>query len=150
MTLFGITVSMTIVWFVIAIALLITEALTVGLTTIWFAIGAFAALICALFDFSTILQVIVFLAVSLFLLIFTRKIFVEKLKAGSQKTNVDALIGEKGLTISSIKPYAVGQVKIEGQVWSAVSEEQDAEIEANTLVKVLAVEGVKLIVSPEK
>ena len=50
MVLFGISISMIVCWLVIALIMLIVEALTAGLTTIWFAGGAFAALICALFD----------------------------------------------------------------------------------------------------
>ena len=40
MNLFGITVSMIVVWLAVALAMLVIEALTVGLTTIWFAAGA--------------------------------------------------------------------------------------------------------------
>lgn len=149
MTIFGITVSMTVVWLIVALACLIIEGVTVGLTTIWFAAGALVALICAMLDFGIAVQVIVFLAVSFFLLIFTRKIFVEKLKAGSQKTNVNAIIGEKCIVTSPIRPYQVGQVKCDGQVWSATGEKEEMEIQAGQLVKVCAVEGVKLVVTPE-
>ena len=43
MTLFGLTVSTIVFWLIIALIMLIVEALTAGLTTIWFAGGAFAA-----------------------------------------------------------------------------------------------------------
>ena len=104
MNLFGITVSMIVVWLAVALAMLVIEALTVGLTTIWFAAGALVALIAALLDLSLAVQIVVFLAVSICLLVFTRKIFVEKLKAGSEKTNVDALVGEKAIVVSPIRP----------------------------------------------
>lgn len=148
MVLFGFTVSMTVVWLAIALIFLIIEAMTAGLATIWFAGGAFVALVCALLDLPIAVQVVVFFVVSICLLVFTRKIFVEKLKTGSEKTNVDALIGQHAVTVCAIPTYGVGQVKIGGQVWSAVCENEGDEIASDTLVKILRVEGVKLVVAP--
>lgn len=148
MVLFGISISMIVCWLVIALIMLIVEALTAGLTTIWFAGGAFAALICALFDSPVVVQIALFFIVSICLLVFTRKIFVEKLQTGSEKTNVDALIGERAVIETDIPAYGVGQAKVGGQVWSAVFEKQDMEIKAGSLVVIHAVEGVKLIVVP--
>lgn len=150
MTLFGLTVSTIIFWLIIALIMLIVEALTAGLTTIWFAGGAFAALVCALLDLPIAVQIVIFFIVSICLLVFTRKIFVEKLKTGSQKTNVDALIGERAIVEAAIPAYGVGQVKVGGQIWSAVCEKPDMEIEAGKLVKIHAIEGVKVIVVPVK
>lgn len=150
MTVFGLYVSMIIIWLVIALVMLIIEAFTVGLATIWFAAGALVALIAALLDFSIPVQIVLFLAVSVCLLIFTRKIFVEKLKAGSEKTNVDALVGEKAVVIAAILPYEMGQVKVGGQVWSAIGKNPEETFAENQLVKITAVEGVKLVVIPLK
>ena len=150
MTVFGINVSMIVIWLAVAPVMLVIEALTVGLATIWFAAGALVALLAALLDFSIAVQIVLFLAVSICLLVFTRKIFVEKLKAGSEKTNVDALVGEKGVVISPIHPYEVGQVKVGGQVWSAVGKNPDETFAVDQLVKINAIEGVKLVVTPVK
>ena len=150
MTVFGINVSMIVIWLAVALVMLVIEALTVGLATIWFAAGALVALLAALLDFSIAVQIVLFLAVSICLLGFTRKIFGEKLKAGSEKTNVDALVGEKGVVISPIHPYEVGQVKVGGQVWSAVGKNPDETFAVDQLVKINAIEGVKLVVTPVK
>ncbi|MGN0736129.1 MAG: NfeD family protein [Anaerovoracaceae bacterium] len=150
MTVFGINVSMIVIWLAVALVMLVIEALTVGLATIWFAAGALVALLAALLDFSIAVQIVLFLAVSICLLVFTRKIFVEKLKAGSEKTNVDALLGEKGVVVSPIHPYEVGQVKVGGQVWSAVGKNPDETFAVDQLVKINAIEGVKLVVTPVK
>ena len=93
MTILGLHISMTIFWLIVMIGFLIAEALTVGLVGIWFAGGALVAVILSLFEVSPLMQVIVFFAVSICLLVFTRKIFVEKLNTGKENTNVDALIG---------------------------------------------------------
>ena len=42
MTVFGLHLTIPILWLVLAVIFLIIEALTVGLTTIWFAGGAAA------------------------------------------------------------------------------------------------------------
>lgn len=146
MTIGGFTVSISIIWLVIAIICLIIEAVTVGLTTVWFAAGAVVSLILSLFDVSIPVQIVVFLVVSICLLVFTRKIFVNKLKTGSEKTNVDALIGCEGLVISDIRDFSPGQVRLNGQIWTAVGREPDIAISAGTAVRVIAIEGVKLIV----
>ena len=149
MTILGLHISMTIFWLIVMIGFLIAEALTVGLVGIWFAGGALVAVILSLFEVSPLMQVIVFFAVSICLLVFTRKIFVEKLNTGKENTNVDALIGETGQVTITINPMEVGQVKLKGQVWSALADDSLLTIEEGTYVTIKAIEGVKLIVVPK-
>ena len=149
MTILGLHISMTILWLIVMIAFLIAEAVTVGLVGIWFAGGALVAVILSLFEVSPLMQIIVFFAVSICLLVFTRKIFVEKLNTGKENTNVDALIGETGQVTMTINPMEVGQVKLKGQVWSALADDSLLTIEEGTYVTVKAIEGVKLIVIPK-
>ena len=149
MIILGITVHLAVIWLIAAIVLLIVEALTAGLATIWFAAGAFVALIFALFDTALWLQVLVFFVSSIALLVSTRKIFVEKLKTGMEKTNVDALIGQEGLVTMDIAPFAPGQVKVKGQIWTAVGCRPDEAVPEGTLVRIRAIEGVKLVVAAD-
>ena len=149
MTILGLHISMTIFWLIVMIGFLIAEALTVGLVGIWFAGGALVAVILSLFEVSPLMQTIVFFAVSICLLVFTRKIFVEKLNTGKESTNVDALIGETGQVTMTINPMEVGQVKLKGQVWSALADDSLLTIEEGTYVTIKAIEGVKLIVIPK-
>ena len=146
-TLFGIEISMTVVWLAAALIFLGVEAITVGLATIWFAAGAVAALILAFIDVPVPVQVVVFLVVSIVLLVSTRKIFIEKLNAGKEKTNVDALIDAAAVVIKPILPYEVGQVKVSGQVWSAIGKNPEDTYAEGQLVKIISVEGVKLVVT---
>ena len=149
MTFLGLHISMTIFWLIVMIGFLIAEAVTVGLVGIWFAGGALVAVILSLFEVSPLMQIIVFFAVSICLLVFTRKIFVEKLNTGKENTNVDALIGETGQVTMTINPMEVGQVKLKGQVWSALADDSLLTIEEGTYVTIKAIEGVKLIVIPK-
>lgn len=149
MEIFGFTVTMSVFWLILMIVFLLIEAMSVGLTSIWFAVSAFVALLIAFVGGPIWLQVAVFLILSICLLAFTRKFFMEKLKMGSEKTNANALIGEKALVITKIEPYQGGRVRVNGQEWAAIAKKIDLPIEENQMVKVVAIEGVKLIVSPQ-
>lgn len=148
MELFGITWGAAILWIALAIVLAIVEALTVGLLTIWFSVGALVASILAYFGVSFWLQLLVFLMVSLLLLYYTKPLAEKKLRIGAYKTNVDAMLGKAAMVVEEIPPYGAGQVKLSGLFWSAVTAPQHAPIEIGRMVKVLGVEGVKVIVEP--
>lgn len=134
------------IWIGFAIIMAVCEAATTQLVSLWFVIGAVCAAIATIFTSSIAIQSMVFLGVSLIALIVTRPI-VKKIKSKSQKvnTNSDRLIGQIGVVIAEIKDaQSVGQVKVLGEIWTARSDM--APIEKDKRVKVLAIEGVKLIV----
>ena len=137
-------------WVIIAVVMLIIEGMTLGLSTIWFAAGAVCALITVFLDVSFYVQFIIFLVISLVLLLFTRKFFVEKLKVGKEKTNIDALVGKKAILTEDIAPFSTGTVKLNGQEWSAVCENENDELKAGVEVEVVAIKGVKVIVRKMK
>lgn len=148
MTIFGITLSAAILWLIAAAICAVIEAFTLGLTTVWFAGGAVCASVAAMLGASVVLQVTIFLLVSALLLLFTRPIVKKKLKVGKEKTNIDSLAGREALVVQIISPVSPGQVKTDGLIWSAVAENPHSLIEKGTIVKILRVEGVKLIVTP--
>jgi membrane protein implicated in regulation of membrane protease activity len=137
--------NMVIVWAILGVALLIIESMTVSLTSIWFALGAFSAMVLAIFALPFWAQVVSFLVVSVVMAIFTRPVFVKYLKIGTTKTNVDSLIGKEAIVTMVIEPFKTGQVKLNGQIWTALSENHEP-IEVAQRVEVLRIEGVKLIV----
>jgi len=139
---------MLVMWIVIAIGMIVIEAVTVQLVSFWFALGAVAAIICELCGLGTIWQCVAFVAVSLVALVATRP-FIKKITHNKKiPTNADRLIGQKAIVVEKIdNEREVGSVKINGLVWSARSEKDDA-IEVDCLVKVLKIDGVRLIVKP--
>jgi len=147
MEILGITFGLAAFWIVLAVILIIVEACAMGLVTIWFAGGAFAAAVTTLFTSNIIIQIVVFLLVSIVLLYLTKPMRA-KLKIGKEKTNVEAVVGKTGFVIEAISPAEFGQVKVEGIIWTAMCSDHDAVIEAGTEVTVSGVEGVKLIVAP--
>ena len=84
-------------WLVLAIVFTVVELATVGLVSIWFAAGSAAALFVAVCHGNIVLQVVVFIAVSIVLLVATRPLADKYLNSRVQKTNVDRVIGEKTL-----------------------------------------------------
>lgn len=137
--------TLSIIWAVLIVFFTLVEAFTLGLTSIWFAVGALAALIASAFGFNFVVQFISFIIVAVILLIYTRPVARKVFKVGQNKTNVDALIGKKGYVTKSILPKEVGQVKLNGQIWTAKGEEHET-YNIDEEVEVMAIEGVKLII----
>ena len=133
-------------WIVALVAFVIIEALTAQLLTIWFAVGSVAALIAELLGAQVWLQWTVFVAVSAVVLIATRP-FVKKLtKQKLQPTNADRCIGEIAIVTEKIDNIAgKGAVKVNGIEWSARTQSGETDESGNT-VKVIKIDGVKLIV----
>lgn len=138
----------TLLWTILAIVLTVAEGMTMGLTTIWFALGALAALVAAAFKMNVVIQILVFLVVSVVTLVYTRPVAMRVLKIGATKTNAASLVREKGVVTKAIEPYATGQVKVKGQVWTAQGETSEAAIVEGTEIQVMDISGVKLIVKP--
>ena len=61
------------------------------------------------------------------------------------RSAVDALPGKKGIVIATIVAHHVGQVQLDGQVWSAQSLHNQTLLEGTSVV-VIRVDGVRLIV----
>ena len=147
--------SMAFVWLVVFIVMVVIEIITLGLTTIWFAGGALVALIVSLFNAPLVAQIAVFIVVSVLLLIFTRPIAAKHFNKKMVATNVDSVPGEIGVVSVDIDNVmvehqlsATGTVMIKGMEWTARTESDEVKIEKDTKVKVLRVEGVKVIVEP--
>lgn len=136
-----------IFWLVLLILCIGIEVLTLGLTTIWFAGGALVAIFANLLHAPIFVQIILFFAVSLVLLFFTRPIAVKYFNRDRVKTNVESMVGRQAIVIEEIDNMkAVGQVTVSGQEWMARSWEEGVKIPEGAVVTVKAISGVKLIV----
>lgn len=112
-------------------------------------------MVTSLFTDNIIIQTAVFV-ISSGILIFATKPFVQKFvnrKVNSIKTNVYSNIGKTGIVTQDIDSLkAIGQVKVNGEVWSAVGL-HDENILAGTEVEIKEIKeikGVKAIVTPVK
>lgn len=134
-------------WLVLTVALLAVEASTVTLVSLWFAAGALAAMLVSFFG-PIWLQITVFLAVSVVLLLALRPLVRKYITPKVTKTNIDSIVGSVGLVTAPVDNVtASGQVKLGGMEWSARSTNGEP-IEAGTKVKVDRIEGVKVFVTP--
>ncbi|MBE5884658.1 MAG: NfeD family protein [Lachnospiraceae bacterium] len=139
-----------ILWLVVLIISIVIEAATMGLTSIWFAGGALVALGAAAFRLPIAVQVILFFAVSLLLLIFTRPVAVKYFNKDRIKTNAESIVGRQAIVVSEIDNLqGIGQVTVSGQEWSARSIDDDVKLSVGTVVNVVAINGVKLMVKPD-
>ena len=133
-------------WLMAFIILVVMEFLTMGLTTIWFAIGALVSFFASLFGAAVWLQIVLFLVVSLVVLVVYRPLAVKYVNSRRTKTNVDDLIGREAKVVDNLNE--TGRVLLNGIDWSARSTLIGGVIEEDTIVKVMEVQGVKLIVEP--
>lgn len=140
--------SCTVLWLILLIVFIVIELLTMGLTTFWFAIGSVAAAIASWLNAPFWLQFVLFLAVSLVLLIFTRPVAMKYFNKDREKTNAESLIGKNAVVTSEIDNIeGVGQVTVSGQVWSAYSADENKKIHPGTVVVIQKIHGVKLMVA---
>jgi membrane protein implicated in regulation of membrane protease activity len=63
-----------------------------------------------------------------------------------RKTNVEALLGQKGIVLQEVAPLKYGRVKVGGEDWAAVPA-GEFTIPVGTVVVVKGYQGVKLIVA---
>ena len=135
------------VWLALLVLFIITEIATVQLTTVWFAGGALIAMLLAACGVkSIIIQIIVFLAVSIILLIATRPLVKKHINKKSQPTNADRNLGQSAVVTEEINNLeGKGAAKVNGIEWTARSEDGSI-IPAGTTVTVAKIDGVKLIV----
>lgn len=135
------------IWLGLFILLLVIEIITVGLTTIWFAAGALAALAANVLGANLIIQIIIFLAVSVVLLIFTRPWAEKHLNRKRVRTNYEREIGKVIRITEKVDNLdQTGKSVVDGQEWTVRSRNDSDIFEAGALARVVAVSGVKLIV----
>lgn len=134
------------IWIIVFVATLIVEVITAGnLVSIWFSAGSLVAYVVYLFDGPILLQVIVFLAVSIGTLLAIRPLASTYFRGNVIATNADRMIGRQTTLSKAITANQWGEINIYGTVWSAV-EINNKPLEAGTDVKIVAIEGAKVIV----
>lgn len=129
------------IWLSIIIFLVIIETMTINLTTIWFVISALCSLVLSFFIDNFFIQFLLFVILGVILLITTRPILKKFIKLNDEATNIDRVIGMNGIVTESITKNSYGEVKVDGKRWTAYS---DKNIEKDSLVKVLKINGVKI------
>jgi membrane protein implicated in regulation of membrane protease activity len=141
------------IWFIVAVAFLIIEALTVDLVSVWFAASALImGVVAAIFpELDVWWEIGIFVALSFVLVLSTRKLVKKffKRKKG-QETNLELNIGHTAIVVEEIDNlHEKGSVKINGLIWTARSENGEV-IEEGALVVFKSISGNKAFVERKK
>ncbi len=130
------------IWLAVIVLALVIEAMGPQIVSIWFAVGGVVAFVLSLCGLGIKVQLIAFVAVTVVSLIATKPIVARLRKTDNTPTNADRYIGMEGrVTVPINVIEGTGRVLVSGSDWSAVSDE---DIPKGALVKIEAIEGVKL------
>lgn len=134
---------MEIIWFLLSTCLFIGELLLPNLVLLWFGIGALCSVVIAIIGLPILVQIGVFIIVSLTLLTkYTKKMV--NTKQDKYNSIMEVKEGDVGKVKSEIPVNGVGTVSIGGQDWSAraindvaISKGKDIEVvEKGVILKV--------------
>lgn len=133
-------------WLAIMIVCIVIEAITFNLTTVWAAIAAFVMIFLSKTGIDFKWQLLIFLALTIVLIVFTRPFVMKKLKLGKNVTNVNTMEGQEVLVVKAVSKFAKGEAKaVNGVIWSVTSEE-GVDIAEGTVCIVTKVDGNTLTV----
>ncbi len=139
------------IWIAVIVMAVILEASSpVQLVSIWAAPGGAVGLILHFCQAPVWVQVVAFVTVTFLLILLTRPLARKMTKFNKTATNADHNIGKSGM-VTKITDEANGtfRVKVGNEDWAAMTEDQKP-LPVGTAVSILRIEGVKLIVTPEK
>ena len=134
------------IWLAVTAAALIVEFMTAELVSVWFVGGGRVAMLLAGLGLDWYIHVPAFIVVSFLLMLCFRRLVMKKLNKGEVKTNAETVIGKEYELLTAIGFNQAGSIKINGVVWTAVAEDDNAEIPAGTKVIIEKIEGNKYIV----
>lgn len=132
-------------WIVVAVVMALIEALSLGMFTMWFVIGAIAALAAQLLGFGAVVQIVVFLVVSVVLLVALRPYALKHRNRGEAAE--PSLIGQSARVIIDIPADGTpGRVETADRMtWAALSATGES-IEFGARVHIVGQESIKLLV----
>jgi len=136
------------IWLIAAGIFFVAEMITTGFLIFWLGIGSILAMITSFITDSIFIQTAVFVISSVLLIPLTKPLVKKYIDTGkSTVTNAYGVIGKIGIVTVDIDTIeATGQIKVNGEIWSAKA---DTNIPKGTKVEVLKIDGVKLIVTPK-
>jgi membrane protein implicated in regulation of membrane protease activity len=138
-----------VLWLIAACVFGIGEMLTTGFFLAPFALGAGLAALADAVGAGGIASWVVFVLVSVLTLAIVRPIAKSHMKMPPQlRTGSAALIGKQAIVLERIvNGEGVGCVKIDGEVWTARSYDEDEVIEKGKRVQVLEIRGATALVA---
>ncbi len=138
------------IWLIAAGVFLVLEIFTMGFLVFWLSIGCLFSMLISFITDSLIIQTTVFVFSSGLLIFATKPLTKKFTEKDNKKTNVYSLVGKKAIVTEDIDWVSGnGQIRFDGQVWSARSTEK-VNIAKGTEVEITKIDGVKAFVKPVK
>ncbi len=133
------------VWIVVGLVLAALEMVVPGFVIIWFGIAAVVTGILAFVVHNPYVEFGVFIGLSALLLLLSQRIARRITKPEPEPVGANRFEGVVGRATRDIAPPELGRVKVLGEEWRA---EADRPVAKGADVKVIRVEGTRLIVEP--
>ena len=135
-----------VLWVAVGVVALVIELSTAALVSIWFVPAALLTCLVSLVTDSFLIQILVFIILSIVAMIISRKVYKKYIK--KDKDEVDAnsnLIGKYGKTTEDTDGLN-GKVLVGDIYWKAKTQNGDT-IPKDESVKIVSVEGTTLIIT---
>jgi membrane protein implicated in regulation of membrane protease activity len=138
------------IWLSIAFLLAVAEVLSLDLVLIMMAVGALAgAGVAVVAPDLWWLQILSAVAVSFGMLMLLRPTLMAKVRnMPGYRSSASKMVGSTGLAVSEITRGG-GEIKVDGQSWSARPYSSDLVIEQGTEVEVFEIDGAIAVVYPK-
>lgn len=135
------------VWLIVAGVLAVAETVNMTFVLIMFAGGALIGALAAALGANDAVQIAVFIASSLVLIAVVRPFARRHMSLPAARTNADALIGMRAVTLSDVGAYD-GRVRLDNNAeWTARAVEGYA-IPPGVVVQVVQINGATAVVRP--
>jgi membrane protein implicated in regulation of membrane protease activity len=140
-----------VIWLIAAVVLAVAEVLNLSFFLFPFAIGAAAAAVVELVGLGSPVALVVFAVVTALSFGIVRPIARRHLSTPPQiRTGTAALIGRQAIVLERIaNDEGVGCVRLDGEVWSARSWDDEKTFEPGTRVHVMEIRGATAVVAEE-
>jgi len=138
------------IWLSLAFLLAIAEIMSLDLVLIMLAVGALAgAAVAVVAPTLWWLQILVATGISVVMLLLLRPTLLAKVRnMPGYRSSADKMVGSSGMAISQIDKSG-GEIKVDGQSWSARPYSSDVVIEQGTEIEVYEIDGVIAVVYPK-
>ena len=138
------------IWVSLAFLLGIAEIMSLDLVLIMLAVGALAgAAVAVVAPTLWWLQILVATGISVMMLLLLRPTLLAKVRnMPGYRSSADKMVGSSGMAISQIDKSG-GEIKVDGQSWSARPYSSDVVIQQGTEIEVYEIDGVIAVVYPK-
>lgn len=135
-----------VLWLIIGIVLVVAEVLSGAFVLVMLGSAALVAALATALGVSPVISGAVFAAVAAVGVTLARPALLRHMHAVEHvKTNVDALVGSKALVTETVNAHT-GQVKVNGEIWSARSYDETEVLEPGRTVTIMSISGATAVV----